>query len=143
MQCSPSWPRFSNRSPMSAYAPTYTNSRTNRCLAGSSRDGRSTRPPRDMKIDVPEEFIRALAEELAAKLDMRGAVGAVPTPWYSTPEAIAYTRLPEGTFRQHAAKGIFPSEGGRSKVFHRDDLDRGIRLLRERSRLAERLRVTG
>lgn len=96
-----------------------------------------------MKIDLPEEFIGALAEALAARLHTQSAAGAVVTPWMNTLEAIRYTRLPEGTFRQHAAKGVFPSEGGRSKVFHRDDLDRGIRLLRERSRLAERLRTTG
>jgi excisionase family DNA binding protein len=38
-------------------------------------------------------------------------------------EAIAYTRIPAGTFRKLVAAGRLPAHGGRRKLFHRDELD--------------------
>ena len=38
-------------------------------------------------------------------------------------EAIAYTRIPAGTFRKLVAAGRIPAHGGRRKLFHRDELD--------------------
>jgi len=41
-------------------------------------------------------------------------------------EAIAYTRIPAGTFRKWVAAGRVPSHGGRRKLFHRDELDAAL-----------------
>jgi len=38
-------------------------------------------------------------------------------------EAIAYTRIPAGTFRKWVAIGRIPAHGGRRKLFHRDERD--------------------
>jgi excisionase family DNA binding protein len=48
------------------------------------------------------------------------------TPWMNTEEAIEYTRLPAGTFREWAASGRLPSHGGRRKLFHRAEVDRAL-----------------
>ena len=37
-----------------------------------------------------------------------------------------YTRIPEGTLRKLTAKGTIPSRGGRSKIYHRDEVDEAL-----------------
>ncbi len=44
----------------------------------------------------------------------------------SMAEAIAYTRIPAGTFRKWVAAGRIPAHGGRRKLFHRDELDAAL-----------------
>jgi hypothetical protein len=44
----------------------------------------------------------------------------------STEEAIAYSALPPGTFRKKAAAGEIPSHGGKTKIFHRAEVDRAL-----------------
>jgi excisionase family DNA binding protein len=44
----------------------------------------------------------------------------------SADEAIAYTRIPAGTFRKWVAAGRIPAHGGRRKLFHRTDLDAAL-----------------
>ncbi|HEY4280353.1 MAG TPA: helix-turn-helix domain-containing protein [Conexibacter sp.] len=78
-----------------------------------------------MTFDVPDALVAAFAEAVATKLVTHNA-GGPPTPWMTTHEAIRYSRIPEGTFRQLAASGDIPSHGGRSKVFHRDEVDAAI-----------------
>jgi excisionase family DNA binding protein len=41
-------------------------------------------------------------------------------------EAIAYTRIPAGTFHKWVAAGCIPAHGGRRKLFHRDELDAAL-----------------
>jgi excisionase family DNA binding protein len=41
-------------------------------------------------------------------------------------EAIAYTRIPAGTFRKWVAAGRIPAHGGRRKLFHRAELDTAL-----------------
>jgi excisionase family DNA binding protein len=41
-------------------------------------------------------------------------------------EAIAYTRVPAGTFRKWVAAGRIPAHGGRRKLFHRVELDAAL-----------------
>jgi len=40
-------------------------------------------------------------------------------------EAIAYTRIPAGTFRKLVAAGRIPAHGGRRKLFHRAQASSG------------------
>ena len=41
-------------------------------------------------------------------------------------EAIAYTRVPAGTFRKWVAEGRIPAHGGKRKLFHRAELDAAL-----------------
>ena len=44
----------------------------------------------------------------------------------TTDEAIAYTRIPAGTFEKLSARGRIPfhtAESGRRKLYHREELD--------------------
>jgi Helix-turn-helix domain len=74
-----------------------------------------------------DELADRLAERLAPRLAQLIAPEPAPsTPWLTTAQAVAYTRLPEGTFRKLAASGKIPSHGGRSKVFYRPELDEAL-----------------
>jgi excisionase family DNA binding protein len=48
------------------------------------------------------------------------------SPWMLMEEAIAYTRVPAGTFRKWVAEGRIPAHGGKRKLFHRDELDAAL-----------------
>jgi excisionase family DNA binding protein len=48
------------------------------------------------------------------------------SPWMLMEEAIAYTRVPAGTFRKWVADGRIPAHGGKRKLFHRDELDAAL-----------------
>jgi hypothetical protein len=52
--------------------------------------------------------------------------GGLTSPWLTTAQAIAYSGLPEGTFRKLAACGKIPSHGGRSKIFYRPEVDQAL-----------------
>jgi hypothetical protein len=41
-------------------------------------------------------------------------------------EAIAYTRIPDGTFRKWVAQGRIPSHGGKRKLLHWAELDAAL-----------------
>jgi excisionase family DNA binding protein len=67
-----------------------------------------------------------LADEVATRVAARLADRIAPqttSPWMAMEEAIAYTRIPAGTFRKLVAAGRLPAHGGRQKLFHRDELD--------------------
>ena len=70
-----------------------------------------------------KELAREVAQEVAREL--RDELGS-SSPWMSTQEAIAYSRLPAGTFRKKAASGEIPSHGGKTKVFHKAEIDRAL-----------------
>lgn len=81
-----------------------------------------------MAVELPDSFLVALADAIADRLAVPStSAGGPQTHWMTTREAIAYSRIPAGTFRQLAAEGAIPSHGGRSKVFHRDEVDAAIR----------------
>src|SRR3954452_346294 len=48
------------------------------------------------------------------------------SPWMLMEEAIAYPRVPAGTFRKWVAEGRIPAHGGKRKLFHRDELDAAL-----------------
>jgi excisionase family DNA binding protein len=71
-----------------------------------------------------------LADEVATRVAARLADRIAPqasSPWMAMEEAIAYTRIPAGTFRKLVAAGRIPAHGGRRKLFHRDELDAVLR----------------
>jgi hypothetical protein len=70
---------------------------------------------RQLARDVAREVARELREEFTPQ-----------SPWMSTAEAIEYSALPPGTFRKKAAAGEIPSHGGKTKIFHRAEVDRAL-----------------
>ena len=71
-----------------------------------------------------EDVAQRLAEHLVPRLAHTASNGSGEvSPWLTTREAIAYSKLPEGTFRKLASSGKIPSHGGRTKVFYRPEID--------------------
>lgn len=81
-----------------------------------------------MRLNLDNDEYAALARELAPLLldELRRGLAQPTSPWMQTEEAIAYSQIPEGTFRQWAANGTIPSHGGRRKLFHRAEVDEAI-----------------
>jgi excisionase family DNA binding protein len=79
-----------------------------------------------LEIDL-DQLAGEVAARVAARLADRIAAQAHHFPWMSMDEAIAYTRIPEGTFRKLVAAGPLPAHGGRRRLFHRDELDAALR----------------
>ena len=78
----------------------------------------------NVSTELLETVAQLVAERAAALLAAHVADG---TPWMTTDEAIAYTRIPAGTFEKLSARGRIPfhtAESGRRKLYHREELDR-------------------
>lgn len=91
-----------------------------------------------MSVDQPlnlQPLVEALAEAVADRVEaiVRDREQDRSTPWMNTKEAIDYTRLPAGTFRQLVAQGRIPHHGGRSHVFHMAELDAALGYVRPTS----------
>ena len=82
----------------------------------------------ELSLPIPHSIIEQVAESIAERaFDLFAERMASSTPWMTTDEAIAYTRIPAGTFDKLAARGRIPShavDGGRRKLYHREELDR-------------------
>ena len=77
-----------------------------------------------LEIDLDQ-----LADEVATRVAARFAeriASEASSPWMAMDEAIAYTRIPAGTFRKLVAAGRIPSHGGRRKLFHRAEVDAAL-----------------
>lgn len=80
-----------------------------------------------MRLDVDlDRLVDEVATRVAAELADRIVSQAPQSPWMAMDEAIAYTRIPAGTFRKWVAAGRIPAHGGRRKVFHRSELDAAL-----------------
>jgi excisionase family DNA binding protein len=77
-----------------------------------------------LEIDL-DELAAEVATRVAVQLAEQFASQA-PTPWMAMDEAIAYTRIPAGTFRKWVAAGRIPAHGGRRRLFHRAELDASL-----------------
>jgi hypothetical protein len=76
---------------------------------------------------LTDDLAERLAERLAPRLAELISVAPTPaSPWLTTPQAVAYSGLPEGTFRKLAACGKIPSHGGHTKLFYRPELDQAL-----------------
>jgi excisionase family DNA binding protein len=84
-------------------------------------------PLSQLNLPIPAELIEQVADAIAQRaFELFAARMASNTPWMTTDEAIAYTRIPPGTFEKLAARGIIPShkpDDGRRKLYHREELD--------------------
>ena len=72
-----------------------------------------------------DRLVDELATRVAAAVSERTA-SQPASPWMTMEEAIAYSRVPEGTFRKWVAAGRIPSHGGRRKLFHRAEVDTAL-----------------
>lgn len=85
-------------------------------------------PVTELNLPIPHSLIEQIAESIAERaFDLFAERMVSGTPWMTTDEAIAYTRIPAGTFDKLAARGRIPShsaDGGRRKLYHREELDR-------------------
>ncbi len=80
-----------------------------------------------MRLDFDlDRLVDEVATRVAAELADRIVSQAPQSPWMAMDEAIAYTRIPAGTFRKWVAAGRIPAHGGRRKVFHRSELDAAL-----------------
>jgi hypothetical protein len=75
---------------------------------------------------LADDLAERLADHLAPRLAQLVPQLDQSSPWLTTSQAIAYTGLPEGTFRKLAACGKIPSHGGRTKIFYRPEVDRAL-----------------
>jgi hypothetical protein len=74
-----------------------------------------------------DELAQRLADHLAPRVaQLVSQPEGNSSPWLTTREAIAYSKLPEGTFRKLASSGKIPSHGGRSKLFYRPEIDHAL-----------------
>jgi excisionase family DNA binding protein len=82
----------------------------------------------DFNLPIPADFVERVAQSIAERaVDVFAERLVGGTPWMTTDEAIAYTRIAPGTFDKLAARGRIPShsaDGGRRKLYHREELDR-------------------
>jgi excisionase family DNA binding protein len=82
----------------------------------------------ELNFPIPTELLERVAESIAERaFDLFAERMTTHTPWMTTEEATAYTRIPPGTFDKLAARGRIPShsaDGGRRKLYHREELDR-------------------
>jgi hypothetical protein len=86
--------------------------------------GRPTDSDGEMWRLLIEDVAQRLAEHLAPMLAHLASNGSGHgSPWLTTREAVAYSKLPEGTFRKLASSGRIPSHGGRTKLFYRPEID--------------------
>jgi excisionase family DNA binding protein len=70
-------------------------------------------------------LVESVAQRVAELMEERLTIGS-DTPWMLMEEAIAYSRVPAGTFRKWVAEGRLPAHGGKRKLFHRAELDAAL-----------------
>jgi hypothetical protein len=76
-------------------------------------------------LDFDDDALQVLAIELHDRLAPL-IRAANDSPWMLFEEAVAYSRIPAGTFRRLSAAGLIPSHGGRTRLYHRDEIDEAI-----------------
>lgn len=81
-----------------------------------------------MIIEIPDTIVDALVEAIAERLAPRleRIAGEQRSPWMDVDEAIAYSAVPDGTFRRMVTTGQIRHHGGRTHRFHRDELDEDL-----------------
>jgi hypothetical protein len=77
-----------------------------------------------IELNLPDELLEQLADRIAERVV--ALIGDAGSPWMKMEQAIAYTGIPAGTFRKQVASGEIRSHGGKTKVFHRDELDEDL-----------------
>jgi hypothetical protein len=75
-----------------------------------------------LRLELDEEAIDSLATAISERLQPPPAA----SPWMNFAALVEYTSIPEGTLRRITGQGRIPSHGGKSKVYHRDEVDQAL-----------------
>ena len=78
-----------------------------------------------LRIDFDEDTLDTLAAGLSERMQMQMQDSA-GSPWMNFAALVEYTSIPEGTLRRLTGQGKIPSHGGKSKVYHRDEVDKAL-----------------
>jgi hypothetical protein len=87
-----------------------------------------TRPAAALPNVSVEQLVSALAKAIAQEIDDDASAASSPS-WLRKSEAISYSRMPKGTFEKLSASGRIRSHGGKTKLYHRVELDEDLRAL--------------
>lgn len=79
-----------------------------------------------MAFNLSDGELDEVAELLFERLVPLLQAAPLMSPWMRFEEAVAYSRIPAGTFRRLSAMGLIPSHGGRTRLYRRDEIDEAI-----------------
>lgn len=88
-----------------------------------SAPGRRSVRRTGLRLDLDDSALEALAERISERLTPLPA----PSPWRDFEALVEYTSIAAGTLRKLTASGRIPGHGGKSKIYHRDEVDAAIR----------------
>lgn len=96
-----------------------------RSLRGLSRERRDSEgDPVSLHLELADDALDLLADRLAERL--QGHPEATASPWMDFEGLCEYAKIPEGTLRKMTAAGEIPSHGGRTRIYHRDEVDEAL-----------------
>ena len=75
-----------------------------------------------LRLELDDRAIDSLAELISERLQPPPA----GSPWMNFNGLVEYTAVPRGTLQNMVADGQIPSHGGRTKIYHRDEVDEAL-----------------
>lgn len=85
--------------------------------------GRRGRRVVSLRLEIDDETLDDLAERIATRLP---AATPESSPWMTFQALVEYTSIPEGTLREMTAAGKIPRHAGKTKLYHRDEVDEAL-----------------
>ena len=76
-----------------------------------------------LRLDLDDSALRRLPKPISERLTPLPA----PSPWMDFEALVEYTSIAAGTLRKLTASGRIPGHGGKSKIYHRDEVDAALR----------------
>jgi hypothetical protein len=76
-----------------------------------------------LRLDLDDSALETLAEQISERLTPLPEA----SPWMDFAALVEYTSIPAGTLRKMTASGLIPAHGGRTKIYHRDEVDAALR----------------
>ncbi len=92
-----------------------------------------------LRLELADDALDLLVERLADRIQVQPDASS---PWMGFGELCEYTRIPAGTLRKITAAGEIPCHGGRTKIYHRDEVDEALLGYSQRTKAAQLRRVS-